>query len=394
MKRLLLSLALVALSACLGACFGPAGGDPTRIEPIIEPIVTAENSTAPHSATPGPTPSPARPLPTVSIEPIYEYKVKEFFPTENYYLSYETADGLTLESFCEYRRERQGQDLVQRRLRIKGKQDGKPFIRTTAFDGQRICEVFDRKSTGFTYDFTSWAKLEGADILLQEPIELGESWKVDAGTSTITAVGKLVELPVGELRVVEVTTQYDDNSRREMLFYSKVGLVAEYHYDAEGQLTASERLAEYESDRNDKQIIRFYFADRSEPGRLVYIPRTVPIEKNQSMERVFRDYLQRKSGNTLVTLGDDIDINKITLKDGAVRVDFSVQMAEMATRSELRPELERGFLQALANTFGSYYQVERIYLDIEGEPYYSRNFAALSDDHWTLQLDGIQEVAN
>ncbi len=383
LKRWLFCSAVLMAAICLSACH-PSIQDDLVVEP--EPSVDIQ-SALPSVDLESPTPEPPPSLTsTATVEPAIQYQIAEFFPSENYYLSFVSQEGKEQQSFCEYRRIRNGEDIQQRRIRPK---DDLPYVQTISFDGAAIRDAYRRKNVGFTYDFTGWVKRGEGDVLLRDPIRLGEAWDVEGGTSSITAVGKLATLPVGELRVVQVTTQFDSGVRREMLFCPGIGMVADFEYQADGELISSVELAEYEENRDYRQTISFYYADRNDPERtrILYDLREVPIKTNQSMETTFRGYLQSKpQGSSLVALGQDVDINKITIRDKSLWVDFSVQMADMVTQAEMDPLLERTFLQALVNTFGGYFQAQNVYLQIEGEPYYSKSIVATADDVWHPEL--------
>lgn len=389
MKRVFLATLALLIFSSLCACTKRTENSPV-IEPDAAVAYSDDSSNTPASLTPSQRPSVLPPDPTATLEPV-SYGKGDFFPTEDFLLTYVTKDGGQEESFVEYRRDRSDGEYVQRRSIFTREGSAAPYVDVYSMKKDGIYLSYERKNVGYCYDFTGRAQNNSSqELILPDKIEEGAHWDVEGGQSTITSIDKLVKLPVGELRTVEVTTQYEDGLSRRILFYSGVGIVACYEMDAQGNITESTELLDYEGGRNNKQRMYLYFADRAEPAVIKYVWLDISYTTNQSMENVFRDALQRRLGDTLVSLGKDVSIRKISLDQGSVRVDFSSEMSQMVRDAELWPELEVSLLRALANTFGSYYQVEKVYLDIDGVPYSSRSVQLLDDEYIETNYDRVQ----
>lgn len=291
------------------------------------------------------------------------------------------------ESYIEYRKQKGEEEIIQRRY-ISGSRE--PYVEVITYNSNEIVRRFLRTGVGYTYDFTG--RSDEPRTLLKEPIQIDAGWDIEGGRSVITAVGQLVTLPMGEVRVVEVSSQFEDGRRERTLYMEDVGMVAHYEYDENGQLVAGQEAAEYENGRKFVQTIRFFYADYTHADRRIfYRPREVEVDSNPAMEKIFRDFMQSApSDSTLLPLALGIDIKSIVLRGRSVYVDFSDELGYMAEQLNLNRKVEQAFLQALVNTFGEYYQADKVYLQIEGEPYASKFRVWTEDDYLSPSMENVE----
>ena len=380
MRQLALGLGLIFI---LGGC----GKDVAETTPSVLVPATPSPSPSVQAETASPTPSA-----TLISEPVeseeLSYTLSDFCPSENLFISYLLTPGDSQqESYIEYRKQKGENELLQRRYISGGRE---PYVEVVAYSPEEIVRRFSRQRVGYTYDFTS--RNDGAQTLLKEPIQVGTEWEIEGGKSRITAVGQLVTLPMGEVRVVEVNSQLEDGTRERTLYMEDLGMVAHYEYDAAGQLVAGQEASEYESGRKFIQTIRFFYADYADGrGKIYYRPREVELESNPAMEKIFRDFLQNTpSDSTLLPLALGIDIKSISLRGRSVYINFSDELGYMADQLNLNRRVEPAFLQALVNTFGEYYQADKVYLQIEGEPYASKFRVWTEDDYLSPSKENVE----
>lgn len=374
----------------LGLLVGLAGCKSRTEEESPSVVVPSTPSPDPSIETSSPSPSPTveESEEPVEVEEI-SYTVADFCPSENIYISYILSPQQTQqESYCEYRKQKGEYELLQRRYIAEG---AEPCVEVIAYNAEEIVRRFLREGVGYTYDFTGRSD-DSPRILLKEPIQRDAEWEVEGGRSVITAVGDLITLPMGQVRVVEVTTYFDSGEWEQMLFMADVGVVAHYEYDEENKLRSGREAVEYESGRKFTQTIRFFYADYLDAsGKIYYRPREVEVDINASMEKVFRDLLQSApSDSTLLPLSHGIDIKGITLRGSAVYVNFSEELGYMADQLNLNRRVEPAFLQALVNTFGEYYQASQVYIQIEGEPYASKFRVWTEDDYLSPDMSKVE----
>lgn len=379
-RLLALGLGLMAL---LGGCRnGQEEATPSILVPST-PMPVTTTATSSIVITPAPT-LRNEPVETEEIA----YTLADFCPSENLYISYLLSpEEKQQESYLEFRRQREDYETLQRRYLSSGQE---PYVEVVAYNAGEIVQRYRREGVGYTYDFTG--RSEDERILLQEPIQLGAGWDIEDGQSEITAVGQLVTLPMGEVRVVEVSSRFENGQQERMLFMEDVGMVAHYIYDENQKLISGQEAAEYESGRKFNQMIRFFYADYANAdGKIYYRSLEVPVDVNPSMGKIFRDLLQKApSDSTLLPLSQGINIKNITLRGRSVYINFSDELGYMVDQLNLNRMVEPAFLQALVNTFGEYYQANKVYLQIEGEPYASKFRVWTEDDYLSPDLSNVE----
>ncbi|HKM40883.1 MAG TPA: GerMN domain-containing protein, partial [Patescibacteria group bacterium] len=79
----------------------------------------------------------------------------------------------------------------------------------------------------------------------------------------------------------------------------------------------------------------------------------------------------------------NLDRNTWTLE-----VDFS---KELLTEMNAGSSLEGEILKSLVNTLGEFYDVDKVYITVEGQPYESGHFAISSEEFFKVDKDGIKE---
>lgn len=362
--------ALTAYALCALLLWGCVSSDvpvetptnsPTASEETPSPTPVADLTPSP---TPGldPTPSPSPPpSPTPTV-----YEISDFLPTDDLHIRYESRlSGGHIETYVEYADENGSARAVQHRV-ISGASDS-PKVRVTRCENGRITVTYQKSEVGYTYRFLDHSS-NFEDILLMEPVEIGNSWPISGGTRTITAVDHIIDLPIGPYRAVEVTTSYDSGMTTLQYYVPAIGLVAEYTLE-NGEYTDSYEATLLSTDQGFSQLIRFYYA---QPGSdsVRYENRWVNIKPNSSMGSRFVNQLRTvPSGKGLLAL-DDLSIKSIKLDGkGYVHVDFSSALTKIV--SSVGRATESLILIALTNTFCEYYQTDRLYITVAGGQYES-----------------------
>jgi hypothetical protein len=179
------------------------------------------------------------------------------------------------------------------------------------------------------------------EIMLKEPLVVGTAWETSNGNKkSITAVDEKISTPYGNLIAIEVTEEGEDFESKE--YYSKdIGFVKSVFIGNDFEVSTS--LATIE-EKPEIQTIKFYY----------------PI--SEETEFVPDDGVALMSKNT--------EINKLYLDidKNMVYIDLTHKFIE---EMNVGAESESLILQALTNTLGNYYNVDKIMLTIDGENYVS-----------------------
>lgn len=368
-----------------------------------EEVIAQPTPAASQEATPTVRPTPAAtatPMPTPTPTPTPEpYAAADFLPMEDLFLRYETEQaGIYKDSYVEYIKKED--NALQRRTRLAsedaeaGQDAYEPEVDVYCLQEGALVQIYHRQA-GYTHNFISTAlrKNETVEVLLKEPVSVGNSWPIEGGESEITAVDAQLSLPIGDVSAVEVTTRYEDGSFRIRYYMRGVGLVSESIFDPQGQQTSASNLSMREIGRAFKQVIYFYFGDQSDDS-IRYIRREISIKEGTSMTSRLADELRKiPSGSKLVSIPPSARIRSITPNyEGGVKVDFS---EEFVTDMIADRQGELLLLQALADTFGSYYQTSKVYFTIEGENYESRYRMIRTDkgEHYVCDVSTAQRYS-
>ncbi len=270
--------------------------------------------------------------------------------------------------YVDYRKDR----LAQVR-QITG---GTTTVRVYQLSDDRISEVFSRGETYYRYDYTGERGRE--NVLLKNPIAEGNSWTLEGGdTRSITAVDTEVKTGAGNYKAVEVTTRGKAYTQKD--YYAEgVGLIKSV-YQPFGEETAIETTLERIAPETSLQTdIRLFFA-HPDKDRTVYEDRSVSVDTNQEMAFVIDAEIKSPppASGLIPPLYSFVRVLgvKLDADDGIVTVDLT---PSFIAGPEEEARIEDLRLQAVANTFGRYYQVPKAIMTIEGAPYKStrRSFAA------------------
>lgn len=379
-KTRMLAILLCALLPLAGCQSRQEANSPDVLPVTPQPSPTQPVTPPPTpSATPSPTPlPPLDPTPSPTPEPIV-YNLADFLPLEDLYLKYEGMPGsASQEWYVEF----YSDDSVQHRV-LGASGSGVQIFRCK--DGA-LKKVYAREKIGYTHRFLG-RKDNTDETLLCEPLSVGNSWTVEGGTRTITAVGKTVEVPIGTYRVIETTTTYEDGLRSIAYYAPEVGLLAQYDY-RDDELVQRLEASVREKGRGFAQSIRFYFA---QPGTdsVRSILREVTVHPNTSMSSRFIKQLRSvPSGSGLIALADTVTIQSISVDKNVVHVDFSAGF--ITSIANLSRPGERLMLTALANTFCEYYGVSQFDITIDGELYESQYRFFLPEEYVKPDFENVK----
>lgn len=224
------------------------------------------------------------------------------------------------------------------------------------------------------------------EILLMEPIKKGTQWKVKDSIRIITDTEADITTPSGKYKAIEVTTEGKNDKVIE--YYAKnVGLIKTVFTSGDLEVTSS--LGKIEKDHALVQRVRFYYPG-IEDGKLYFETRDVSFKTNditkQVLEKAYKDIANAKIGNTFTT---NTKINSLYLnKDGMVYLDLN-----NAFQNDINAgaEFEKQILQCIANTFGHYYNSDKVILTIDNKPYNSGHIAMKKGEYIKVNDDNAVE---
>jgi hypothetical protein len=115
------------------------------------------------------------------------------------------------------------------------------------------------------------------------------------------------------------------------------------------------------------------------------------LRTNQDILRVFEDGLKTapQKENIKGTLTANVKILDIIIDDekGIVTVDFS---PELVTEMNAGTTYELMILNSIANTFGDYFQKDKIIITMEGKPYSSGHILMREGEYIEVSKDKVK----
>lgn len=205
------------------------------------------------------------------------------------------------------------------------------------------------------------------EILLMEPLVKGTSWTLkDSRVRTITSLSVDITTPKGSYKAIEVTTQGQNDETID--YYAKnVGLVKSVFTSGETEVTSS--LSKIEEDVSLLQKINFYYPNINDE-KIYFESKKISFKTNdvtnQVLEEAYKSITNNAIGGVFTT---NTKINSLYLnKDKIVYINLN---STFLTEMNAGASYEQMILQSIANTFGQYYNAEKVMLTIDNKPYES-----------------------
>lgn len=290
------------------------------------------------------------------------------------------------------------ESLVQQRIDNGGTQT----VRVIEIDDNAIVQKLFRGEVYYRENLLRLASTAGgisvaddgtnADILLKVPIKVGNQWTLaDGSTRSITNVDAEVETLHGNRKAVEVTTVGKHGTTLD--YYSEgIGLVKTI-YRTEGSEVSS-TLSQIEEGVPFVQLVNFYFPSVDDSDAIYYVSREVPYYTNDitriKLETEYRDAYDQGGEKISTVFSENTKINSLYLnEDGMVYIDLS---GDYLTEMNAGAGYESAMLQCIANTFGGYYNVERVYITIDGELYSSGHISLEKGEYIEVKIEDAKSV--
>lgn len=310
--------------------------------------------------------------------------IGDYFPfMESIYSSY-LGDGIEYSSYELY-----PQYIEENRIQYVEKNSGTNIVTVLEYTDGQLVEKFVRPETYFRENMLDKTSENAGNILLQEPLEVGNNWEnPSGGTVEITAVDVDVETPLGVFPSIEVTTT-EENSINIRYYSMGVGLVKKVATDTEGSYEVTSTLEEQTEETPEAATIKVFFPDANAMGietadvSVAFFTNDVTRE---TMTELLRQVPDVEYGRLIP---EDASINSMYLnEDGRVYVDFS---QELVANMNAGSSGESLLLQGIVNTIGTYYGVEEVVLTIEGAPYESGHYSMQEDESFKVDMEGVAE---
>ena len=308
--------------------------------------------------------------------------IGDYYPfKENIVLSYEGIGNeyAEMKTFMEF--------VEGNRAQMKIMNPGTVFVRVLEYKNGALTEVF---SEGEFYHIENMinANSNTNNIVLKEPLEVGNTWSNTEGKKMeITALDKAIETPAGNYQALEVTTDFGEGKIQKEYYAKDIGLVAKVYLD--GEFEVSTLLEELDNEAQEIEITTYY-PTFDEIGTS-YVNQKIEFETNDSMEEILENLMKNPPSDKLIApISKDTKINKIHLnrESWTLEVDFS---KELLTERNAGSSFEIEILKSIVNTLGKFYDVEKVYLTVEDQPYGSGHISIGTDEYFKVDTLNIEE---
>lgn len=288
-------------------------------------------------------------------------QIKDYFPIKNNvrytylgkgneYASYNVYTDYTSDSKVQQRVDNSG-TVVANVIELKDGKLKKVLSRPEAYYRENLLE-----------------KKEGEEeILLMQPLAKGTTWTLkDSRVRTITNTSVDVTTPLGSYKAIEVETK--DSKGKTIDYYAKnVGLIKSVFVSEGLEVTSS--LSKIEENASLVQNISFFYPNIND-GKIYYKNKDVTFKTNDITRQVLEKAYKETADNNLgKAFSKNTKINSLYLsKDNSVYIDLnSAFLKDMNSGSGY----EEMIVRSIANTFGKYYNSEKVILTVDDKPYES-----------------------
>jgi len=315
-----------------------------------------------------------------TIKPAAAYSLEEYFPiTENTLYKYVGigSDTLNQEMFNIYTSGKGAQAFVS-----TGEQRVTDVYR---FEDGMLKVIF----SSFNYFYDNL--LDTVDIkrmtVLQEPLELGQTWVYDSegAISEVTNLSAKTSVPLGEFETLEITTTHHDLIRRD--YYAPgVGLVQTI-YDLGNSIISSD-LSEIVRNTSKKVEADFCMVNTT-LDKLEYEKRPLLLSTNMDFTGTLNSALKEPLPMDYQPLLPGESVIR-SLAVNWYEVLLTVDLSEDYVRNlGVGAGTESDILQALANTLGNIYipgddLIRNVELLINGNRYESGHILRHEGEYWEV----------
>ena len=301
-----------------------------------------------------PTPEPEEPAGLATAD---------YFPiTENTKYVYE-GEGMEYASFTVFT-DYTSENQVQQRVDNTGTVVARVI---TIADGKAMMTYSSGESY---YRENSLNKTNAQEVLLAEPIEEGTQWTLpDGRIRKIGGTKVAISTPAGNYETVEVITENEGST--DTRYYAKdVGLVKAVNQVDD--YTISSTLASIESDMPFTQTVRFYYPN-VDSETIYFVDKELTFHTNDVTPDMLAGAYKEVPDGVGKVISENTVINGLSLgDDGTPHVDFN---RAFLTEMNAGSGYESMILSCIADTFGGYYNTNKVLLTVDGALYESGHFA-------------------
>jgi len=171
-------------------------------------------------------------------------------------------------------------------------------------------------------------------------------------------------------------------------FVRGIGLVASIYKD--GEFEVKTLLKTIENKEQEMNIISYY--PTAKDIGTAYVEQNIKFGTNDNIEEILEKLFKNPPSDKLISpISKETKINGIHLdrESWVLEVDFSKEFADnLNTGSAFEVEM----LKSIVNTLGKFYDVDKVYITVEGVPYESGHFSIREGEYFIVDTTELIEI--
>lgn len=291
--------------------------------------------------------------------PTDEYSIGDYYPfAQNVKMVYE-GQGNEFAGYTTY-----VDYIATDKIQIRTNNGGTEYVTVLQNSDGTLTEINRFPEMYYKVDYTG-SNSSTSDILLKEPLTVGTKWTSSDGSEReITGTEVAIETPYGDFEALEVTTTKNGQTIEKMYYALDIGLVKAV-YTAEDEEVSSSLKDMVIGGAYEFNIRSYNFAVTDTDIETTFEDKEIALKTGENINGFFKtEFLEGglMSANTV--------LNDLWLDPGSdvANIDFSKQFV---TEMNAGTTKESGVLRSVTNTIGYYFQVQKVIITLDGEPYSS-----------------------
>lgn len=289
-----------------------------------------------------------------------ELKINDYFPIKDNVKYYYKGNGNEYASYTIYN-DYTSEDKVQQRI----DNGGTEVVMVFQLKEGKLTRIFSKGEVYYRENLLG-IKSEDEEIILMEPLKKGTTWKLkDSRVRTITNTSADITTPLANYKAIEVTTEGQKDKTID--YYAKnIGLVKSVFISDGNDISST--LSKIEENVPFIQKVNFYYPNMDD-GKIYSISKEISFKTNDITKKSLEEAYKKIGSDTKKVFSSNTKINSLYLnKDNMVYIDLNEAFINEMNAGALYEEM---ILQSIANTFGQYYNAEKVVLTTDGKLYES-----------------------
>lgn len=273
------------------------------------------------------------------------------------------------------------------RLQFRMVNSGTSIAYVLEYKNGELRQITSRDNFFYHYDLTDYQN-PNPEIILKEPLVKGTSWMLQNGKKRCISNDNVqVATPSGKYICIEITTETDTGKIVDY-YAPNVGLVEKTTYmNKTKTITYLESTTE---NATSTDSVKFFYPDLKDKTSFYHVTQ-LHFKTDDDSKTLIEKYLKEvPSEKFTALLSKNTKINSINLNINTNTINLDLSK-EFLTDTKLDKNSEKMVLQCITNTICDYYNMDKLIITIDGNPYKSSNITMKPNEILYIDIKNIQE---